>query len=228
MKMFNRKPFIVLLSVIVLGIGGAGLFFYTSKQPMKAETTNEEQEKKDVDEENKSEASGGLENLSDEEILELFDKFEKANKGGEKLNEEEAELLRAIPPEKAYDLMGMTDDEVLGYINGFHQHIDTLIMLYHEGSEDFNEEFLTGKPEFEWMKENYNFEKEEHYEAINEILDLIDKYPENNKDVLFSLKPILWELNEELNPESLKEERANKLSLEDAERIQNGQDPKDR
>ena len=134
-------------------------------------------------------------------------------------------MLRAIPPNKYYDLIGMTDDEVLGYIDGYHQSIDEMILRIYKGTEDVDEEFLSGKAEFEWIRENYDFEKEDQKKSINEILDLIDEYMEGNEDALFSLKYTLYELNEELNPESLKEKRANKLTLDDAVRIQNGKDP---
>lgn len=209
-----------------MAIGGLGLFLYTSKQPIQAETTDEEQvkEKEDSNEESKSEARKKVEKMTDEEIKELINKGRKANKGEVEVTEEETEMLRAITPDEAYDLIGMTDDEVLRFINGYHQTIDTYIMLFHKGAEEYNEEYLPGKPEFEWIKENYIFEKEHHNESINKILELIDEYTENNVDALFSLKHILYELNEELNPESLKKERANKLTLDDAIRIQKGID----
>lgn len=235
MKMFKRKSIIALLSVIVLGVGGTSLFLYTSKQLIQAETTNEEREKKDFDKEIKSEerkAREKLEKLSDEEILELIDKFDKANKGGEKLNDEDAQIIRTLTSDEYYNLTGMTDDEVLNWIDIYHGIINSNIMLAHqeggvdsEGYEEYRETITGLKGEFKWIRDNYNFEKEYHNDLMKEIVDLIDAHVDGDNDALFSLKYILYELNEEFNPESFDEERATHLTLSNAVRIQNGQDP---
>src|SRR5690625_1949653 len=133
-------------------------------------------------------------------------------------------MRSSIDQDKYYVLMVKTAEEVLCIINGYHQHIDEEIMsIYEEEYENLIP--LSYKPEFEWINENHDFEKVHYNESINEILNLMDEYAEGNQDALFSLKYILYELNEELNPETIKEERANKLTLDDATRIQNGEDP---
>lgn len=225
----KKRLFILLLIMVALGIGGCNTF-QGNNQEVQADQTDEKQDKSETKEdreyeEQNSEARKKVDKMTDEELKELIEKGDKANKGEIKVTEEESEMLRAIPPERAYDLMGMSDDEVIGFIKGYHQHIDTMIMLFHEEAEEYNEEYLSGKPEFEWIKENYDFEKEYYNESINEIMYLIDEYTEGNQDALFSLKYILYELNEEFNPESLEMVRANKLTLSNAVRIQNGKDP---
>ena len=228
----KKRFFIVLLIVVALGIGGCNTF-QGNNQKVQADQTDEKQDKSETKEDREETESVGnvqakaeLDKLTDEEIIELIKKSEDNNHQiTDDFTEEDASILKELSDEKYYDLMGMTDDEVLGYINGYHQHIDTMIMLFHKEAEEFNEEYLAGKAEFEWMKENYDFEKEYYNESINEILYLIDEYTEGNQDALFSLKYILYELNEEFNPESLEMVRANKLTLSNAVRIQNGKDP---
>src|SRR5690625_1990885 len=100
--------------------------------------------------------------------------------------------------------MDMTDKEILSFINGYHQHIDEEIMsIYEEEYENLIP--LSYKPEFEWINENHDFEKVHYNESINEILNLMDENAEGNQDALFSLKYNLYELNAELNTETIKE-----------------------
>ena len=223
--MIKRKFITTLLLMGVLGIGVYGLY-QGDGQSIRAGQTDESQEEIGTNEvkEQKSKAREKVEKMTDEEMKELIYKGKEANKGNVEVTEEETDMLKAITPSEYYDLIGMTDEEVLAYISAYHQQIDERIMFIHQGKEEYNE-YLSGKPEFEWIKENYDFEKEYYNESINEIVNLIDEFMEGNQDALFSLKYMLYELNEEFNPESLKEERANKVTLSNAVRIQNGQEP---
>lgn len=224
--MRKKRLIFALLIVGALGISGYSIF-QGNDQIVQADQTDKKQddsENKEVSEQ-KREATKKVEKMTDEEIKELINKGKKANKGEVEVTEEETELLRSIPPEKYYDLMGMTDNEVLGYIDSYHLNINNMIRNIHKGKEDENEG-LVGIVEFEWIKENYDFDNEYYNESINEILHLIDEYNEKgNQNILFSLKYILHELNHEFNPESLDEDIPSQLSIVDTVRIQNGKDP---
>src|SRR5699024_3484767 len=90
-------------------------------------------------------------------------------------------------------------------------------------------EFFPNTPVFEWIKENHEFENKKHNETINKIVELMHEYKKDkDEDIIFTLKPILYELNKELNPGSLKERRATELTLRDAERIKEGKEPIDK
>src|SRR5690625_7551527 len=118
--------------------------------------------------------------MTDEELMEVIIKGKKANKGEVEVTQEETDMLRSIDPDKYYDLMGMTDEEVLGFINGYHQHIDEEIMsIYEEEYENLIP--LSYKPEFEWINENHDFEKVQYNESIKEILNLINEYDKGDR-----------------------------------------------
>src|SRR5690625_668397 len=174
--MIKRKFITTLLIMVALGTGVYGLF-QVDDQLIQADQTDGSQEETGTNEEKeqKSEAREKVEQMTDEEIKELIHKGKEANKGDVEIKKEETDMLKAITPSEYYDLIGMTDEEVLAYINAYHQQIDVEIMLFHEGKEEYSE-YLSGKPEFEWIKENYDFEKEYYNESINEIVDLIDEY----------------------------------------------------
>jgi len=223
--MLKEKFIFTLLIAIALGVGGYNLYS-PNNQTVQADKTDEKQDESETKEEKEqnSDARNKVEEMTDEELRELIIKGKKGNKGEVEVTQEETDMLRSIGPDKYYDLMGITDEEVLGFIDGYHQHINGEIMSVYEEEYEYLIP-LSYKPEFEWINENYDFEKAHYNESINEILNLMDDYAEGNQDALFSLKYILYELNEELNPETIKEERANKLTLDDATRIQNGEDP---
>ncbi|GGP09229.1 hypothetical protein [Oceanobacillus neutriphilus] len=174
-----------------------------------------------------SEAREKVKEMTDEEIEELINKNREGNMSGDNLTEEEIEILKAIPAEQFYNIMGMTDDEVKGYIDGYQRNINGIIIGTHKNPTEYEENLLPGKAEFEWIKENYDFDSEYDKESINEILELIDEYNEGNQKAIFSLKYVFYELNEKLNPKSIEETYASDLSLSNTVRIQNGKDPID-
>lgn len=227
MGMRKRGSIVTLLIVVSLVVGVYTIVHFQGNDRVQGDLSVEKQEKSTTQEEKepKNDPSEKVEEMADEELKELIIKGRKANQGEVEVTPEETEMLKNVPPKKYYALMGMTDDEVLGYIDNYHQTIDRQIMLFHEGGND--EKCLPGEAEFKWIEENYDFEKDDQKESIKEILDLRADYMEGNQDALFSLKRILYDLNEELNPESLKEERDNNfiLTLDDSVRIHIGEDP---
>ncbi len=232
-RMLKKRFLITLVIALALSIGVFALF-QGNDQTVKAngnDAQHREMDRKTKEEEQaeqpNSEAREKLDEMTDEEIKDLLHKGDQANKGEAEVTDEEVDMLKSITPDKYYNLMGMTDDEVLNYIDGYHAYINTTIMLFHEEAEEYSEEFLPGRAEFEWIKENYPFEKEYDKELINEILNLRDEFMEGNQDALFSLKYVLYELNAAINPESIEESRAYDLSLSNVVRIQNGREPID-
>ncbi|MBM7597689.1 type III secretory pathway component EscV [Virgibacillus halotolerans] len=240
-----KKGFIIKLMVVVaLGIGVYS-FFHETDQTANAERTDEKQKESATKEskqvkEQKSEAREKIEQLSDEETIALIKKGRKANRDGEEVTQEETKMLKAITQDEFYNLMGMSDKSVLGTVDAYHQSVNSQIFsVYQEESDDHQniqyadenktsdkEAIIPYKKEFEWINENYDFGNEYYNESINEILKLMDEYDEGNQDALLSLKTILYELNEEYNPETLDRVTAYNVSLEDVERIKNGEEPK--
>jgi len=250
--MLKRKYVIIILTLLLLMIVGFGCsnegsqstennYNETDKEE-KAEintetnsTENEEAEEEIINEHpHYEESRAELEKLTDDEIIELLNKS-KDNKHQitEDFTEDEVLMLKTLTSDEYYDLMGMTDDEVLNWIDVYHDHININIIHAHQDggvdSDKYDEEhrdIIQGlKSEFKWIRDNYKFEKEYHNDLMKEIVDLIDAHVDGDNHALFSLKYILHELNEEFNPESFDEERATHLTLSNAVRIQNGQDP---
>lgn len=231
----TKRILITATILIALAIGGVGIM-YTKNKDIQAdakEQTNLEIENKDkkVDKKEK-EKSNPIDDYTDEELKELMIKGRKANKGEIELSEitdEELKIMKSIPPKKHYDLMGMTDENVLGYIDGLHNQINILILNSYKDADNEDIEFFPNTPVFEWIKENHEFENKKHNETINKIVELMHEYKKDkDEDIIFTLKPILYELNKELNPGSLKERRATELTLRDAERIKEGKEPIDK
>lgn len=231
-----RKRILITISILIaLAIGGVGMMYTKDKdaQADSKEQTNPKTENKDIKVDKKEkEKANPIDDYTDDELKELIIKGRKANKGEIELSditEEELTIMKSIPPKKHYDLMGMTDENVLGYIDGLHNQINILILEHYEGTERTDIEFLPNTPAFEWINENHNFENEKHNKTINKIVELMQEYKKNkDEDIIFTLKPILYELNKELNPGSLKERRATELTLRDAERIKEGKEPIDK
>ena len=101
----------------------------------------------------------------------------------------------------------MLEDEVYKLLDGFHDSINTnIIVASQEGGfdseeyEDHRKVIWSFKTEFEWIRDNFEFEKEYHHELIKEIISLMDDHVLGDNDALFSLKYILYELNVEFNP----------------------------
>ena len=191
----------------------------------------------DIDSEEFKEARAKLEELSEDEIKELIKKpAENDYQITDDFTEDDKLILNTLTTEEYYDLVGMTEDEVLNWIDVYHGKVNTYINYAHQKGgvdsdeyKEYRKDTMTGtKEEFEWIRDNYKFDKEYHNEAIKEIVKLIDAHAEGNSDALFSLKYILYELNQELNPESLEEGKANDLTLYNAVRIQNGENPLDK
>lgn len=224
--MLKKGIIVAILMVVALGIGIYS-FFHLNNQIVKADHEKQNELKAEGANEQKSEARKKVEQMTDDELKNLLIKGKKGNKGEVEVTREETEMLRAVRVEEYYDLFGMTDDEVLGHINSQHQYLDEMILLLHRGEIEHTEKFhFWGRFGFEWIKENYNFENEYYNKSINEVLNLMEEYAQTkNRDALFSLKFILYELNQEFNPESIATNRANELTLFNAVRIWNGKDP---
>lgn len=124
MSVIKRKTITTLLIMGALGIGFYGVF-QGDDQLIQADQTDESQEKTGTYEEKnqKSEAREKVEKMTDEEMKELIYKGKKANKVDAELTEEETDMLKAITPSEYYDLIGMTDEEILAYINAYHQQM---------------------------------------------------------------------------------------------------------
>lgn len=209
---------------------------------------SEEKPKKDIDEIEKEDMEQfinshpnyekyreKLDKLTDKEIIELLEKA-KENKYQvtEDFTEDELLTLQTMTRYDELVLLGMTESEIYNMFDNFHNTINSRILsAYQEGgleSEEY-EEIRSGilyfKLDFEWIRDNYNFEKEYHNELMKEIINLIEDHALGDNDALFSLKYIIYELNLEFNPESFDEERATHLTLSNAVRIQNGKNPID-
>lgn len=200
-----------------------------------AENEDEDEAKEEWDHPHYEESRAELEKLTDDEVIELLNKS-KDNKHQitEDFTENEALILKTLTGEEYYDLIGMTESEVLNWLDAYHSHINTNILFADQvggiDSDRYKEHrgvISSAKIEFEWIRDNYNFEKEYYNELIEEILNLMDQHASGNNDALFDLKYILYEMNAEFNPHTLKEEKATNLSLSNTVRIQNGESPID-
>src|SRR5690625_181579 len=136
--MLKKKFIFTLLIEIALGVGGYSPNIQNN-QTYQADKTDEKQDDSETKEEKEqnSDARKKVEEMTDEELMELIIKGKKANKGEVEVTQEETDMLRSIGPDKYYDLMGMTDEEVLGFINGYHQHIDEEIMSVYEEEYEY-------------------------------------------------------------------------------------------
>ncbi|WP_339184574.1 hypothetical protein [Oceanobacillus sp. FSL W7-1293] len=234
-----KKKFIITFVIAVALITGVFVFLESNNQVAQADEKDaqqrelenkEEKQAPDIEERQRMiEAREKLEAMTDEEVEELIDKLEEyRHNDGDNLTEEEMYLSKYIPPERYYDIKGMTDDEVKGYINNYHINLNSRVIANHKNPEQYEGELLVGKAEFEWIKENYDFESEYDKESINEVLELIDEFnEEGDEDTLFQLKYIFYELDAKFNPDTENEYFPGDLSLTNTVRIQNGQDPID-
>src|SRR5690625_5216765 len=115
--MLKEKFIFTLLIAIALGVGGYNLYT-PNNQTGQADKTDEKKDETETKEEKEqnSDARNKVEEMTDEELRELIIKGKKANKGEVEVTQEETDMLRSIGPDKYYDLMGITDEEVLGFI----------------------------------------------------------------------------------------------------------------
>lgn len=240
----KRKYLGIASLLLVLIVGGFSSYLYNSSQNVKADSTNVKQEVVEEESEKVSnvadrnskekvpnkEAREKLEKITDEELKDALTRA-KDKTGveiGKEFTEEEIEILNTITPEEYYDLMGMTEEEVYNWLDVYHLTIDMNIVFAHQegiDSETYNKEHrhhVDFEPEFKWIAENYEFETEYHNSLIKDIIKLMQVHKDGDNDALFALKSTLYELNGAYNPEKLKDSM---VSLSDAEKIRNGEEP---
>lgn len=120
---------------------------------------------------------GKLDKLTDKEVIELLEKA-KENKYQvtEDFTEDELLMLQTMTRYDELFLLGMTEGEIYNLFDNFHDTINSRILIaYQDGElesgeyEEIRSGILYFKPDFDWIKDNYNFEKEYHNELINEI-----------------------------------------------------------
>src|SRR5690625_2580403 len=131
--MLKEKFIFTLLIAIALGVGGYNLYS-PNNQTVQADKTDEKQDESETKEEKEQNSDA---RNKDEEIRKLIIKGKKGKKGEVEVTQEETDMLRSIGPDKYYDLMGITDEEVLGFIDGYHQHINGEIMSVYEEEYEY-------------------------------------------------------------------------------------------
>lgn len=216
------------LTVLVLLVG---LFIFLANSNKSIFAKNTEIEQNDIESNKQSEARKKLENLSDEEIKELIHRFHEANEGGKKITKQEYSILNTLTPTEYYDIIGMTEDEIYNLFDVLLVNVNSFIITAHEDGSDgvnynkFKKNVTNLKEDFEWIVNNHDFEKEYHKEMVKYLLELMDSYDNGDNDALFSLKYVLHEINREFNPEIFDRNTAVDVTLSNAVRIQNGQEP---
>lgn len=179
------------------------------------------------------EAREKIEKMSEEELRELAKKPEENDyQITDDFTEEDKSILDALSAKEYYDIVGMTKEEVLSWIDSYHEHINMVLTnIDQHGVTKYEEDngpknHLMGfRREFAWIRDNYEFDQKYHNDLIEEIVDLIDEHANGDNEALFSLKYVLYELNAEFNPETIKEDTATSVTLTDTERIKKGKKP---
>lgn len=192
---------ITLAVALVVIFGVSGWFVYDSTQAETNEKDNKEEVKKEtVKKELKENENLALWN-------EVNDKIEKELK---KENDFDANFL----------------------IEHFHTLVDTAIIYLNQEGID-SEEYTTTREGIikdnalyvRWLSEKHEFDLQFHKNLAKDANHYLGEYAKGNEDALFSLKNVIFELDLETNPDRYKPERANYISLSDAERIRNGMEP---
>lgn len=130
------------------------------------------------------------------------------------------------------DSVELSEEEVYELLDSYRSTVDSHIMFaYQEGinSNNYNEEYRplinTFELEIDWIANNFEFKEEYHNQLLNDVINLANSHKNGDNEALFSLKEVLHELNTVYNPDKIKEVRATDVSLSDAEKIRNNENP---